>query len=45
MDTPGLAIGDVAPEFSALTAQGETISLSDYKGNQPVLLFFHMAVG
>jgi hypothetical protein len=40
-----LAVGDPAPDFSASTAAGGTVSLSDSKNEQPVLLFFHMAVG
>ncbi len=40
-----LAVGDPAPDFSASTAAGGTVSLSDFKNEQPVLLFFHMAVG
>ena len=40
-----LAVGDKAPEFSLKSFGGETIQLSDYQGNQPVLLYFHMAVG
>ena len=40
-----LEVGDQAPDFTALTASGEQVSLGDYRGEQPVLLFFHMAVG
>lgn len=40
----GLQVGDTAPQFSAETAAGSTVSLADYEG-QPVLLYFHMAVG
>jgi hypothetical protein len=40
-----LNVGESAPEFSASTADGQMISLSDYQNKQPVLLFFHMAVG
>jgi cytochrome oxidase Cu insertion factor (SCO1/SenC/PrrC family) len=39
-----LLVGDTAPEFSLPAADGTKVSLSDYKG-QPVLLYFHMAVG
>jgi len=41
----GLEAGDRAPDFSLLTADGNTVSLSDYRGEQPVLLYFHMALG
>jgi hypothetical protein len=40
-----LAVGDKAPEFSLQSSSGETVQLSDYVGKQPVLLYFHMAVG
>ncbi len=40
-----LAEGDRAPEFTLPNVLGGTVSLADYMGKQPVLLFFHMAVG
>ena len=40
-----LDVGDKAPDFTLPTANGGQVSLSDYTGEQPVLLFFHMAVG
>ncbi len=40
----GLQVGDQAPPFSLTAADGRSISLDDYSG-QPVLLYFHMAVG
>ena len=40
-----LAVGDPAPDFSLTTTEGTPVSLSDYQGRQPVLLYFHMAVG
>jgi hypothetical protein len=40
-----LAVGDLAPGFTLPSATGADVSLSDYTGEGPVLLFFHMAVG
>ena len=40
-----LAIGDTAPDFTLPATNGKNVSLEDYKGKQPVLLYFHMAVG
>ena len=40
-----LNLGEAAPDFTLPTAGGGMVSLADYKGKQPVLLFFHMAVG
>ena len=40
-----LAVGDPAPAFSLPTSQGSTVSLGDYVGTKPALLYFHMAVG
>ena len=40
-----LAVGDKAPEFTLPTAQGADVSLSQFRGRSPVLLYFHMAVG
>ena len=34
-----------APDFSLPSVDGSIVSLADYKDSQPVLLFFHMAVG
>jgi hypothetical protein len=42
---PEIAVGEKAPVFSLPSTQGTTVSLSDYVGEAPVLLFFHMAVG
>lgn len=41
----GLAVGDEAPSFTLLAANGDSVSLADYEGTQPVLLYFHMAMG
>lgn len=43
--TSGLKVGDQAPDFSLQSSTGSSVSLSDFKGKQPVLLFFHMALG
>lgn len=34
-----------APGFELEATDGRTVALADYTGQQPVLLFFHMAVG
>jgi AhpC/TSA family len=39
----GLQVGDKAPTFSLPSTTAETISLSDYLGRQPVVLFFYIA--
>ncbi len=36
-----LSVGDVAPNFSAVTTDGTHISLSDYKGKSNVILYFY----
>ena len=41
----GLRVGDEAPGFSLPAVGGGEVALADYRGVQPVLLFFHMAVG
>jgi len=38
-----LTVGDKAPDFSALDEQGNTISLSDYKGKKLVVFFYPKA--
>lgn len=40
----GVSVGDAAPDFNLPSVSGGDVSLADYEG-QPVLLFFHMAVG
>lgn len=44
-DESALSVGDEAPAFTLPTASGSEVSLADYTGRQPVLLFFHMAAG
>jgi len=43
-DQSRFSLGDEAPAFTLPTADGGTVSLADYEGEN-VLLFFHMAVG
>lgn len=38
-----LTVGDKAPDFSALDEQGNSISLSDYKGKKLVVFFYPKA--
>jgi cytochrome oxidase Cu insertion factor (SCO1/SenC/PrrC family) len=44
-DDAGPSVGNPAPTFTLPTADGGTVSLADFEGRQPVLLFFHMADG
>jgi hypothetical protein len=41
----GLAVGDPAPDFTLPNALGGEVSLASYQGQQPALLYFHMALG
>lgn len=41
----GIAIGGQAPDFTLPASSGGEISLSDYTGDKPALLYFHMAMG
>ncbi len=43
--TNGGATNEDAPSFTLTGTSGEQVSLSDYVGSRPVLLYFHMAVG
>lgn len=36
-----LNVGDVAPNFTAMTTDGSKVSLSDYKGKSNVILYFY----
>ena len=38
---PMLKEGETAPEFEAITTDGSTVRLSDYKGRNNVLLYFY----
>jgi len=42
--TPAISVGAAAPDFRLADAAGAAVTLSDFSG-QPVLLYFHMAVG
>ncbi len=36
----GYEVGEMAPDFELTTIDGETLSLSDFRGDSPVLLYF-----
>lgn len=36
-------VGDPAPDFTATASDGRTVSLADFQGKQPVVLFFYPA--
>ncbi|KAB2848804.1 MAG: redoxin domain-containing protein, partial [Ignavibacterium sp.] len=38
-----LKVGDKAPDFQLINQDGETVSLSNYKGSNVVVLFFPAA--
>ena len=40
-----LRVGDPAPLFTLPASDGSTVALSQYRGEAPVLLYFHMAYG
>lgn len=41
--TPRLEVGDTAPEFSLPGADGNTVSLSDYRGRKVIVYFYPAA--
>ena len=41
--TPRLEVGDKAPAFSLLDADGKTVKLSDYKGRKVIVYFYPAA--
>lgn len=43
--TSSSMVGKSAPGFTLPSASGEDISLSDYRGKKPVLLYFSMGPG
>ena len=36
-----IEVGDAAPEFTATASDGQKITLADFKGKQPVVIFFY----
>jgi len=36
----GIEVGNIAPDFSVTTTDGEAVRLSDYRDNKPVLVYF-----
>jgi cytochrome oxidase Cu insertion factor (SCO1/SenC/PrrC family) len=44
-DQAEIVVGDRAPNFELPSAAGETVRLSDYRGDRPVLLYFSMGPG
>ena len=42
---PSLRVGDAAPGFSLPSAQGGSVSLAEFRGRKPVLLYFSMGPG
>ncbi len=40
-DTGRVQVGDVAPDFSLLAYSGDTLTLSDYRGESNVVLSFY----
>jgi cytochrome oxidase Cu insertion factor (SCO1/SenC/PrrC family) len=41
-DGMALKVGDKAPEFTLPSTTGEKISLSQFQGKKPVVLFFYI---
>ena len=44
-DSTGLSEGDQAPDFTLPSSTGDTLALEQLRAGQPVLLYFHMALG
>ncbi len=40
-----LKVGQPAPDFTLPTASGSTVSLAQFRGQKPVLLYFSMGPG
>jgi peroxiredoxin len=41
-DVMALKVGDKAPDFTLPSTTGDKISLSQFQGNKPVVLFFYL---
>jgi len=41
-DVLALKVGDKAPDFTLPSTTGDNISLSQFRGNKPVVLFFYV---
>ncbi len=41
-DVMALKVGDKAPDFTLTSTTGEKISLSQFRGKKPVVLFFYI---
>jgi len=41
-DVMALKVGDKAPDFTLSSTTGDKISLSQFQGNKPVVLFFYV---
>jgi peroxiredoxin len=41
-DVMALKVGDKAPDFTLSSTTGEKISLSEYQGKKPVVLYFYL---
>ena len=41
-DVMALKVGDKAPDFTLPSTTGEKISLSQFQGKKPVVLFFYL---
>jgi cytochrome oxidase Cu insertion factor (SCO1/SenC/PrrC family) len=41
-DVMALKVGDKAPDFTLSSTTGEEISLSQFRGKKPVVLFFYL---
>ena len=37
----GIAVGQPAPEFSLLDQKGQNVSLKDFRGKKPIVLYFY----